>query len=79
MQKHTTVALNEHFQGFIEEKISSGQFVSVDEVISAGLRLLEERESKLNALRTALIEGENSGAINDYSLAGLLDELDRKI
>ena len=41
------------------------------------LRLLEERETRLQALRQALEEGENSGRA-DYSLAGLIDELDRE-
>jgi antitoxin ParD1/3/4 len=36
---------------------------------------LEERETKLSLLRRALIEGEESGT-SDYSLEGLLSELD---
>jgi hypothetical protein len=39
--------------------------------------LLEERETRLAALRQALKEGEDSGRA-DYSLQGLLDELDRE-
>ncbi|MDE2389524.1 MAG: type II toxin-antitoxin system ParD family antitoxin, partial [Betaproteobacteria bacterium] len=40
-----------------------------------GLRLLEERETKLEALRRALIEAEESGT-SDYSLQSILDELE---
>jgi antitoxin ParD1/3/4 len=39
------------------------------------MRLLEERELKLHALRQALKEGEESG-LADYSLNDLIDELD---
>jgi antitoxin ParD1/3/4 len=39
------------------------------------MRLLEERELKLYALRQALKEGEESG-LADYSLNYLIDELD---
>jgi antitoxin ParD1/3/4 len=40
-------------------------------------RLLEKREIKLAALQRALTDGENSGFAN-YSLSGLLAELDRE-
>lgn len=43
--------------------------------LRTGLHLFEERETKLEALRHALIEGEQSGA-SDYSLQGILDELE---
>ncbi|MGZ0018599.1 type II toxin-antitoxin system ParD family antitoxin [Nitrosomonas sp. wSCUT-2] len=37
--------------------------------------MFEERETKLEALCHALIEGEQSGA-SDYSLQGIFDELE---
>ena len=39
--------------------------------------MLEEHEMKLAALRRALQEGEDSG-FTEYSLQGLLDELDKE-
>jgi antitoxin ParD1/3/4 len=77
MQKNTSVTLGEHFEAFIADQIDRGRFVSASEVVRAGLRLLEEHEIKLTALRQALQEGENSG-IAEYSLSGLLEELDRE-
>jgi len=75
MQKNTSVTLGAHFEQFIATQISKGRYSSASEAIRAGLRLLEEYEMKLSALRQALVEGEESGKA-DYSLTGLIDELD---
>jgi antitoxin ParD1/3/4 len=77
MQKNTSVTLGEHFETFIASQIQDGRFASASEAIRAGLRLLEEHEMKLVALRRALQEGENSG-FAAYSLQGLLEELDQE-
>ncbi|WP_310484613.1 type II toxin-antitoxin system ParD family antitoxin [Chamaesiphon sp. VAR_48_metabat_403] len=77
MQKNTSVTLGEHFDTFIASQIDQGRFSSASEAIRAGLRLLEEHEVKLAALRRALQEGENSG-LAEYSLSGLLEELDKE-
>lgn len=75
VQKNTSVTLGEHFEKFLAHQIETGRYGSASEAIRAGLRLLEERETKLEALRRALIEGEESGT-SDYSLQNILDELE---
>jgi antitoxin ParD1/3/4 len=77
MQKNTSVTLGKHYEKFISNQVSQGHFGSASEAIRAGLRLLEERETKLSLLRRALIEGEESGTA-DYSLKTLIDEIDGK-
>ncbi len=77
MAKNTSVTLGEHFETFIDEQIKRGRFSSTSEAVRAGLRLLEEHEMRLTALRKALEEGESSG-FADYSLATLTEELDKE-
>lgn len=75
MQKNTSVTLGKHYENFISQQVVQGRFGSASETIRAGLRLLEERETKLSLLRRSLVEGEESGTA-DYSLKSLLSELD---
>jgi antitoxin ParD1/3/4 len=75
MQKNTSVTIGAHYEKFISQQVAQGRFGSTSEAIRAGLRLLEERETKLSLLRRALVEGEESGKAV-YSLKGLIEELD---
>ncbi|MCE7915269.1 MAG: type II toxin-antitoxin system ParD family antitoxin [Nitrosomonas sp. PRO4] len=75
VQKNTSVTLGEHFEKFLANQIETGRYGTTSEAIRAGLRLLEERETKLEILRQALIEGEQSGSSN-YSLQSIMDELE---
>ena len=58
MQRNTSVTLGNHFAGFVENKIQQGRFESTSEAVRAGLRLLEEHETKLDLLRNKLTIGE---------------------
>lgn len=66
MAKNTSVAIGDHFRRFIEQLVKQGRFGSTSEAIRAGLRLLEEREAKLEALRIAVQEGIASGPAEDF-------------
>lgn len=59
MQRNTSVTLGEHFSEFVEGKIQQGRFESTSEAVRAGLRLLEEHETKLDILKTKLAVGES--------------------
>ncbi len=67
MPKNTSFILGDHFDSFVSAQIEAGRYSNATDVIRSGLRLLEEREQEVEALRRALIEGEESG------VAGPLD------
>jgi antitoxin ParD1/3/4 len=78
MSKSTTVALGNYFDQFIDRQISQGRYESAEDVVRAGLRLLEEQEAKLEALRAALIEGEQSGLATPFDIEEFLAEMRRE-
>ena len=74
MSDQPSITLSEHFTGFLKQQVASGRYRSEDDVVRAALRLLEEREAKLEALRNALIEGEESGPAEPFDLDEFLAE-----
>lgn len=61
MSRNTSITLGPHFDAFVQAQIRDGRYGNASEVMRAGLRLLEEHEAGMRALRQALIEGEQSG------------------
>lgn len=61
MAQNTSISLDDHFSDFLAREVASGRYRSASEVIRAGLRLLEDRETQLATLRAALVDGETSG------------------
>ena len=59
--RNTSVSLGQHFTSFIESQVQGGRYGSASDVVRAGLRLLEEHETKVKALQDALNAGLESG------------------
>jgi antitoxin ParD1/3/4 len=72
MSRNTSFSIGEHFSGFVEAQVREGRFNSASDVVRAGLRLLEEQETKLAALRAALIEGEQSGLSSPFDFEAFI-------
>ena len=72
MSKNTSFSLGEHFSSFVEAQIDQGRYSSASDVVRAGLRLLEEQEVQLEALRAALIEGEQSGPSTPFDFEAFI-------
>jgi len=66
MGRNTSIALGDHFENFVDERISEGRFKNASEVIRAGLRLLEDEEKKIKILREALQVRIDNGRVKDF-------------
>lgn len=77
MARNTSVSLGDHLADFVDRQVSGGRYGSASDVVRAGLRLLEEREIRLEALRAALAEGEASGPAEAFNVESFLAEKHR--
>lgn len=75
MRRNTSVALGTHFEDFVESRIKEGRFKNASEVIRAGLRLLEEDENRVIALKTAIKDGLDSGIAKEFNAQKHLETL----
>lgn len=76
--KNTSVSLGNYFDEFVSSQVSVGRYKNVSEVIRAGLRLLENEESKFIALRNAIKEGLNSPRVENFDFDENLTNLKAK-
>lgn len=76
--KNTSISLGAYFDQFISSQVSAGRYKNVSEVVRAGLRLLENEESKIIALRNAIQEGIDSGIAHDFDSDRHFQELKAK-
>lgn len=79
MPKNTSFVLGEHFEGFIVEEVASGRYGNASDVMRAALRLLEQEEKKLEALRAAIDAGDASPESQDLDGKKVFSRLRRKI
>ncbi|MBL4876145.1 MAG: type II toxin-antitoxin system ParD family antitoxin [Cohaesibacteraceae bacterium] len=54
--------VGERFETFIAQQINDGRFNNASEVVRAGLRMLEDYETRMGELQTAYRQGIESGA-----------------
>ena len=58
MPRNTSIIIGDQLTEFVAAKVADGSFESTSEVVRAGLRLLQERETQLDLLRRKLAVGE---------------------
>ena len=75
MARTVTVSLGPHYEEFIQASIAAGRYNNVSEVVRAALRRVEEDEARLAAIRAALIEGEESGIVEDFDPQAFVNRL----
>lgn len=80
-----TLSIPPELEEFVEREISSGKFRSREEVLAEGLRLLKEREQKLDRLREEiqvgldqLERGEGTVIEDEESHQSFFNDLERR-
>ncbi|CAD6879476.1 ParD protein (antitoxin to ParE) [Methylomonas albis] len=78
MPRNTSITLGEHLDQYVREKIQQGRFLSVSEVVRAGLRRLEEDDQKLEAIRAKLQAGEDCPVVEAFDGEQFLKAMHKK-
>ena len=77
-----TITLSKELESVVKKRLKSGAYKNTEELVSAGLRLLEAREKGIDALRTEIMRGVNNikeGRFTTCTSDGDLDELAKTI
>lgn len=72
MASNTSISLDDHFSSFLAREVATGRYRSASEVVRAGLRLLEDQETQMSALRAALIAGAESGQAEPFNFGAFV-------
>lgn len=74
MGKNTSISLGDHFEGYVASQVEAGRFGNRSEVIRDALRDHEEKQRTVEALRQALIDGEQSGPHSPLDMEEIIRE-----
>ena len=66
MGKNTSILLGDYFENYVNEKLRTGKYSSVSEIVRTALRLLETEENKSKTLVNELKDGEKSGMVKNF-------------
>lgn len=75
MGRNISISIGNHFENFIESSVNNSRFNNASEVVRSGLRLREDEENKIIALRKAIQEGIDSGIAEDFEPKKFLESL----
>ncbi|AFY71973.1 addiction module antidote protein, CC2985 family (plasmid) [Thalassoporum mexicanum PCC 7367] len=75
MSTNKSYTLGEHYEQFIASQLTNGRFNNASEVVRAGLRMLEDYESKMQQVRALIDEGDAAIAAGDMQAYGSPDQL----
>lgn len=76
----TSMSLGDHWERFIRNEVGSGRYGSASEVVRDALRTLEEKQTRIAALRAHLAVGAEQARrgefVGDYSADRVIADLD---
>ena len=73
--KNTSISLGNYFDLFVSNQVNTGRYKNVSEVLRAGLRLLEDEENKVTALKEAIKKGLDSPRVENFDFKDNLKKL----
>ncbi len=73
--RNTSISLSDHWVEFTAQQVASGRYGSTSEVVRAGLRMVEERQKRIDRLNALIDEGEASGFIEDFDFDAYIAEI----
>lgn len=73
--RNTSIALSDHWIEFAKKQVESGRYGSTSEVVREGLRLIEARQKYHDAVVAALIEGEESGPLEEFDFQTFIEDI----
>jgi antitoxin ParD1/3/4 len=73
--KNTSISLGNYFDQFVGSQVSEGRYKNISEVVRAGLRLLEDEENKMIALRAVIQKGLDSPRVENFDFKENLKRL----
>lgn len=77
------INLSSKFEDYIRSQLDSGTYNNASEVVREALRLKMKQDeiyqTKLNALRAAIIEGEQSGELELFDMDVVIKEAKREL
>lgn len=76
------ISLSQTFEAYIQTQLDSGTYNNASEVVREALRLKMQQDElyqvKLQALRAAIIEGEESGDYIPFDIHEILEEVEKE-
>ena len=65
------VSLTPELEQYIRTKVDSGRYLSASEVVREALRLLEQKEKRLEELRVEILKGLDSGRSDPLNMEAI--------
>jgi antitoxin ParD1/3/4 len=73
-RKSMNVSIGERWETFVDHIVREGRYGSASEVVREGLRLVEEREARLKALRSMLDGSFATGEASESDVDRVLEK-----
>jgi len=72
MGKIFSVTLDEEMDAFVSARLSEGEYVDFNALFETALQLLKTNAEEIEAIRAAIIEGEESGEPREFDFGAFL-------